>query len=146
MLSFVTDAISFDEWVRRVFDRPVGDPAWWSKEETEWNEFPSLVSLDYLTRLFEGSTQIFGDYSDAQVDEGLWFLIGCGSDHVFAIMDRDVPWPIRLRCVRSMLALFEFFATRCSPCLSHLDEPGATPVNSICYMFWDTTVRSLLEQ
>ena len=26
---------------------------------------------------------------------------------------------------------------RCSPALSHFDEPGTKPLNSICYMWWD---------
>ena len=29
------------------------------------------------------------------------------------------------------------FAIRCSQHLSHLDEPGANPLNRICYMWWD---------
>ncbi len=28
-------------------------------------------------------------------------------------------------------------APRCGPVLSHLDEPGAKPLNTFCYILWD---------
>jgi hypothetical protein len=31
----------------------------------------------------------------------------------------------------------ECFAKRCTPHLSHLDEPGVSPLNGACYMWWD---------
>jgi hypothetical protein len=40
--------------------------------------------------------------------------------------------------LRSFVPLFEqVMAVRCSPHLSHLDEPGANPLNGACYMWWD---------
>jgi hypothetical protein len=130
--------ISFDDWTKRVFDHHVIDPEWWWKEETDWNNLPSSISLDYLSRLFEESSQLPHLYSDAQIDQGLWFLIGPRSDDIaHFLLDLSIPWPMRLRAVRSIICLFELFASRCSLHLSHLDEPGASPLNSICYMFWD---------
>ena len=130
--------IRFDEWLRRVFDHDVADDSWWCKEGTDWNDLPPLVSLEYLSRLFGDANRLLRAYTDAQVNQGLWLLIDCGrSDHLRALENPEVEWPIRLRCVRSIIRLFEMFATRCSTHLSHLDEPGANPLNSICYMFWD---------
>jgi len=45
---------------------------------------------------------------------------------------------MRLRPLRSFVPLFEqVMAPRCSPHLSYIDEPGAKPLNSACYMWWD---------
>jgi hypothetical protein len=49
-----------------------------------------------------------------------------------------VAWPVRQRAWRSIVPLFrEVMARRCTPALSHLDEPGASPLNLACYMWWD---------
>jgi hypothetical protein len=46
--------------------------------------------------------------------------------------------PARLRCVRSCEPLFrKLLLPRCSPHLSHRDEPGSAPLNAVCYMWWD---------
>jgi len=129
--------IPFDEWVRRVFAHEVINHDWWWKEDTDWNELPAVISLEYLSRLFEESGHLLRTFSDAQVDQGLWMVLGPVSDHVRALEDLTVQWPIRLRCVRSILILFRMFESRCSHHLAHFDEPGSNPLNSICYMFWD---------
>jgi hypothetical protein len=129
--------ISFDEWVRRVFAHDVSEPSWWWKEATDWDLLPPPIALDYMSRLFEESSKLPRLYPDTQVGQGLWFLIGSESDHARCLLDLGLAWPIRLRCIRSILRLFEFFMTRCSPHLSHLNEPSVSPLNSICYMFWD---------
>jgi hypothetical protein len=57
---------------------------------------------------------------------------------MFALMDESVPWSTRQRCISSIHLHYEqCFARRCSPHLSHLDEPGANPLNLVCYMWWD---------
>lgn len=44
----------------------------------------------------------------------------------------------RERCIRSIYTLFEqYFAIQCSTHLSHINEPGANPLNVTCYMWWD---------
>ncbi|HSL46866.1 MAG TPA: hypothetical protein VK897_25740 [Anaerolineales bacterium] len=92
-----------------------------------------------MTRLFENAGFILQPYSDSQLNQGLWFLAdNACSNHMFALLDTSVPWADRQRCIRSFHDLFEeCFAERCSPHLSHLDEPGASPLNLVCYMWWD---------
>lgn len=133
MTEHAMSELSFDEWLRRVFDRPV------SKSFCVDAELPNAVAVAHLTRLFDDAGVLLRPYSDAQVNQGFWFIVGCGSsDYLFALGDRAIPWDERRRCVRSMRHVFEHcFAARCSPHLSHLDEPGAGPLNSICYMWWD---------
>jgi hypothetical protein len=46
---------------------------------------------------------------------------------------------VREGCVRSTGSLFrKLLFVRCSPHLSHRDEPGRSPLNAVCYMWWDT--------
>ena len=41
-------------------------------------------------------------------------------------------------CVQACESLFrKLFLPRCSPHLSHRDEPGRSPLNAVCYMWWD---------
>lgn len=137
---------SFEDWITFVFDHPLpspGAPNWYcdpDKNSQWWNPSDSpKATVAYLTMLFENATSVLAPFSDAQVRQGLWFLVdnSC-SDHLFALLNADVPWMLRKRCISSMCPLFErFFALRCSPHLSHLNEPEANPLNVICYMWWD---------
>ena len=57
---------------------------------------------------------------------------------MFAVSDDSVPLDIRVKCVHSIRGVFEqLFDGLCSEHLSHIDEKGAAPLNSICYMWWD---------
>lgn len=57
---------------------------------------------------------------------------------MFALLNERVRLEARLRCIRSFTDLFQkLFAVWCSSHLSHLDEPGANPLNVACYLWWD---------
>lgn len=143
--------LSFEQWITYVFDHPVLAPGalnWYhdSNYDGEWwdtSNYPQ-TTLAYLTTLFEGAPGILTPFSDAQVKQGLWFLIdnSC-SDHMFTLLNPAIPWIERKRCLSSMLTLFEdYFAPRCSAHLSHLDTLEAdtgniNPLNMVCYMWWD---------
>lgn len=133
--------MNFPEWVIYNFDHPVTEPAWCWSDEGDWEapdlEMPQIAA--YLTRLFAESGTVLLPYSDAQVGQGLQVLINnCLSDDIFSLREPEVPLEDRLRGIRAMEDLFrDCFASRCSPHLSHLDEPDASPLNGICYMWWD---------
>lgn len=132
--------LTFEEWLIYVFDRPVnsGQEWYWDSEANWWyGSNPQIVQ--FITRAFEGGEALLEPYSDAQLNRGLWFIASNGcSDYMFALLDSSVPWAARQRCMRSIQNLFEAcFARRCTPHLSHLDEPGAGPLNPACYMWWD---------
>jgi hypothetical protein len=133
--------ISFEEWVKYVFDHPVLERAWhWDIDAEWWNEAakPS-VTLAYLTRLFENGGEILAAYSDAQINQGLWFLVNNScSNHMVALINENLPESDRIRCVDAIYTLFEqVFVPRCSPHLSHTSPKDANPTNGICYMWWD---------
>ncbi len=133
--------MTFPEWVIYNFDHPVTEPAWYWSDEGDWEapdlEMPQIAA--YLTRLFAESGTVLLPYSDAQVGQGLNVLINnCLSDDIFSLLAPEVPLEDRLRGIRAMEAVFrDCFARRCSPHLSHLDELGVSPLNGICYMWWD---------
>jgi hypothetical protein len=133
--------LTFEEWVLFVFDRPVDDSRleWYWDLEADWWEGPAALTVQYLTRAFENAESLLEPYSDSQLNQGLWYLASNAcSSHMFALMDASVPWLARKRCVQSFQALYrDCFARRCTPHLGHLDEPGAGPLNSVCYMWWE---------
>jgi hypothetical protein len=134
--------LSFDDWIRYVFDHPVDHlmPEWyWDMNRDSWDELQSpATTVEYMTRLFENPLDVLALYSDAQINQGLWFMLNNAcSSHMFALASNAVPIANRLRCVHSMQTLYSvLFAARCTSTLSHLSETG-NPLNSVCYMRWD---------
>ena len=136
--------IALDEWVAYVFDHPVGEPVsycmptWYWSTGAEPEEPPPAAAVQYLIQLFRSPEVSLARFSDAQLDQGFSYL-GSGSSYMYALLERDVPWTRRQECIRAMETLFKLlFAKRCSAHLSHNDEPGASPLNSSCYMWWDS--------
>ena len=133
--------LTFEQWLEYVFDHPVDDSKlewYWDPEADRWDG-PAADTIQFLTQAFENAPALFQPYTDAQLNQGLWFIVSNAcSNHMFALLDTDVPWSARQRCIRSFHSLFEqCFAKRCTSHLSHLDEPGASPLNLVCYMWWD---------
>jgi hypothetical protein len=147
-MSTETNAIrTFDAWVRYVFDHPVTEPAWhWSEDADTWQHGSPAEEIAFLTCLFEECDGVLRSYSDAQVAQGVYYVTGRGNlDYLYELRNTDIPFADRLRCIEAMEVLFErLFAARCSPHLSHLrlvgqpDPEGLSPLNGICYMWWDT--------
>ena len=133
--------LTFEEWLRYVFDHPVAESGqkWYWDDEADWWDGSASDTIQFMTRAFENAASLFQSYSGTQLNQGLWFIAdNACSNHMFALLDPGVPWSARQRCVRSFHPLFEqCFARRCTPHLSHLDEPGAGPLNPVCYMWWD---------
>ncbi len=134
------DIRSYEEWLVYVFDHPVDHlmPVWYFAQHVElWRVAP--VAVRYLTRLFEDPIPAAAPYTDAQINQGLWFLLdNACSEHMLLLLEPGIPWPERQRCVEAMLSVFErLFVPRCTPTLSHLDEPDRNPLNGTCYMWFD---------
>ena len=135
--------LTFEGWLSYVFEHPVEEQKlewYWDTDRDWWNENADPAqTVQFLTQAFEGAAVLFEPYSDAQLNQGLWFIVSNAcSNHMFMLMDERVPWPARQRCLYSFHQLYEgCFAKRCTPHLSHVDEPGASPLNLVCYMWWD---------
>src|SRR5712671_482704 len=141
-------AIDFQGWVTWVFDQPVPEPSLYWNADALGPLKPSTGLLSIVTQLFENAAAILRPYSDEQLNQGFWFLCGPESDVMRGLMDEEIPWDVRARCINSFRPLFhDLFQARCTPHLSHLlreAEPGVSPLNSACYMWWDFDCWSLL--
>lgn len=133
--------LTFEQWLAYAFDHQADETrnAWyWDRDADKWDE-NAADTIQFLTQAFENAAAVFQPFSDEQLKQGLWFIAdnSC-SNHMFALMDESIPWPERQRCIYSIHQLFEqCFARRCTPHLSHIDEPAASPLNVVCYMWWD---------
>ncbi len=131
--------MTFENWIRWVFDHPVSEPKWyWSASEEEVDDPEPSVCVEHLTGLFD-APEVLNAYSDAQADQGLWYLTSnCCSNYTAAIFRDEVAWPLRQGAIRAIATLFEkLYSVRCTDHLCHLDENGAGPLNTSCYMWWD---------
>lgn len=131
--------VIFDQWLDFVFNHPVTKPAWyWADDADDWAG-GAAETIQHLTRTFLDSGSVLQKFSDAQLNQGFWYLISVScSDIACSITNESVSNRARIDCIKAIVNLFrDCFALRCSNHLSHLDESGANPLNSICYMWWD---------
>jgi hypothetical protein len=128
--------LDYSEWIRHLFDHPAEGPQWYYDVDAPfWAGLPALT-LAYMTRLFETPVEATTDFSDAQINQGLWYLLSDASHDVLANV--MLPKADRGRCIVAMGVLFrEIFAPRCTPHLSHKSEMDAGALNGVCYMWWD---------
>jgi hypothetical protein len=138
-LSANQDDLSFESWVRHVFDHLVSKPEWYFADRTEpWADERAMV-LGYMTRLFEAPEFLLSTYGRPQVGEGLWFLASSiASGYMWFLHDTHIPWSIRYRTISSIPMLFErLFAMEWSDTLGHLDQKGDDLLAMTCYMWWN---------
>jgi hypothetical protein len=143
----VNDAVSFEDWIKLIFDHPVD-----SNREWYWEIDANVAPVDaptfikYTAQLFLASGELLKTYSDAQVNQGLNVLISNGvSDNIFALQNKSIPLEQRTAFLNAIFDLNEqCFQARCTPHLSHLDRTETPPhvscLNMICYMWWDVFV------
>jgi hypothetical protein len=129
--------LSFEDWLRHIFDHPVNDPPWYFDPDADYSAIDPGRLIGYTRKLFDRGGELLAPYNDAQANQGLWHLVNEGGP-LCALGNEDVPLASRVSCIQSMTILFEqYFVPRCTPHLSHLDEAGAGPLNGVCYMWWD---------
>lgn len=141
------DDISYEEWVRFVFDHPVLDTHWWWQEPESgylqvWNESADPGrTLSFLTQLFEMPGGLFGPFTRAQIDQGLNFLVSPScSNHMFVLSDANLPWAHRRTCFDAMIPLYaKLMALVYQDDLGHIQRGTGDPErpNFACYMWWD---------
>ena len=137
---------AFTRWVTHVFDHRVSKNEWYWKlnAPTHPAENNHKVGAAYMITLFENPVIRLQPYTDAQVNQGLWYLAhNACSSYMFAITAQEVALESRIQLVNSFYSLYEkLFAPRCSNHLGYLmrtkdDVASANPLNLICYMWWD---------
>lgn len=138
----------YDAWLKHVFDRPVTNPAWYFDMHEPDFQDDSLIITELITiTMLRCGTDLLA-YSDGQVNQGLQYIFNNScSNLVFDILDGDFPFEKKMDAIRSIKTLYnDCFEPRWAPVLSHIDEPGANPLNGVCYMLWDITPLSYWEK
>jgi hypothetical protein len=131
--------VTFHEWVKAVFDHPLGTREWyWDNDfEEHWSalELSDSVAVEYMTRLFLGPERL-DRYSLEQVAQGIWFLIGESSPGQLAhtLLKSNVPLQQRVGCVDAMTHFFRVFVAPAAPGAA---DDRKKPFHIACYMWWD---------
>jgi hypothetical protein len=131
----------YAEWLLFVFDRPVTPNGWYfDLEEPTFTAVASELAV-LVDHTLENCGRDLARFSNEQVYHGLNYIFSNScSDVVFSLMDESVPTALRLRAIATIKILYrDCFNQRCAPVLGNIDEPGSNPLNSICYMLWDTS-------
>lgn len=129
---------SYEQWIDHVFDHPVTSPEWYWELDSEDGDVNGELEVEYLTKLFEQPAFLAKRFEDKQLNQGLWYLLGCCTQRMYAIRNEEIGLAKRLRLVRSLSSLYELlFSEYCSSTLSQIDEQPSNALNSVCYMMWD---------
>jgi hypothetical protein len=133
-----------DVWIEHVFDHAVSDPSWYSgsdpmKTFDEWPEAPETIAT-HIAETFEHAGELLSRFSNEQLNQGFWYLFyPHPRGFMAALLDQSVDVTIRLRALRSFVPLFEqVMAVRCSSRLESFDEECENPLNTACFMWFDT--------
>jgi hypothetical protein len=132
--------LTFDDWIEHAFGHEVRiqrNPWFFDTDHDWWAPRPA-VAVDYLARLFERPDEHLRWFSDAQIAQGLTYLVSTSASGDSGwLYSTDVATANRLACIHATYSVFEkLFAPRCLPSLGHLSEIGG-PLNGVCYMWWD---------
>jgi hypothetical protein len=132
---------SYATWIAHCFDHAVAPQAWYlAPDAPEWDA-PAALTLDYLTQLFSSPVESVGRFSDAQLNQGFWYLASKSfSDHMYVLVDATLPEAARLACLGAIKTLFaQLFGARCTNQPSHGTDAasGLSALNSICFMWWE---------
>ncbi len=134
-------ASSFEEWIEHVFSHEVRlhGNAWFFDIDAPWIDPPPGQEVAYVTQLFRDPEKPLGGFSDAQIAQGLTYLISTSASGDRGwFYDRKIVASARIDFLRSNVDLFaKLFAPRCEPRLGHLSEEADQPLNVRCYMWWD---------
>lgn len=131
---------TFEQWVDGIFDHPVAESAWYWAASADTCVEDDETNAGYLARLFAESERTLARFDDAQVGQGLNMIAhNACSDHAFAIIHGEAPWPVRARAIRAIYDLYAgCFARRCDPReLGHHGGLRGDPLRYICYMWWE---------
>ena len=138
-------SVTFEKWIRWVFDRPIdeGDPWYWSYSGDVVSP-NGAHAVEYLTSLFSKAPEVLKPYSNAQAEQGLQFLLSRAcSDECYLFdswFDESIAWGLRKMCIDSVETMFsEFYRSRCSERFSPSVESWKTadPLHGSCFMWWD---------
>lgn len=75
-MSRVPTNVSFEDWVRRVFDHPVTREAWYWEIDSDSFELDPKQLVAYSTQLFKESADVLAPFTDEQHARRVQLLFG----------------------------------------------------------------------
>ena len=128
--------LTYQKWLNCVFGSSVNQA--FSSSKLDKLDAETICKYFYTTLLNSGSDLL--RFSDKQVNNGLYLMFGERANIVDALKEPSISAQARTAAIRAIKILYtDCFDLRSRPVLSHLDERGASSINSICYMLWDVT-------
>lgn len=128
--------LTYEKWLNCVFGRSVNQAL--SSSRLDELDADTTFNFFYTTLVHSGSELL--RFSDKQVYNGLYSMFGEGPNIVYALKEPSLSAQARTAAIRAIKILYtDCFEKRARPVLSHLDERGASSINSICYMLWEVT-------
>src|SRR5882757_1756699 len=89
---------------------------------------PTIV-VKHMTKLFSEFGEIAPKYSLAQIDQGIWGILGANLKLYELVFADSVPLPDRLDCIRSMYCVYSDYVAKL--------EVEPDPDLSGFFMWWD---------
>jgi hypothetical protein len=132
-------AATFEQWLEAVFNHPIREPEWYWNDDFDERWRPlgvcHALTVDYMTRTF-ASPDCLNAYSQEQIAQGIWFLIGESSPgrSAHSLLKSEIPLQKRIGCVDAMTNFFRAFVATVA--LGAADEKK-NPFHIACYMWWD---------
>ncbi len=122
--------MSFEDWVLYLIEDPY---------EVDW-EIDPTNTVEQMGQLFRSSGKLIQTYTADALNTMFWCLLGeLGPPNL--LFREDIPLQARINCITAIEHVFtDLFAKNCTEKLSYLlkdPDPEMSPLNSICYMWWD---------
>lgn len=129
----------YKEWIEYLFNRPENEWYWNPSKAEVTASDEDLVHL--ISRLFKNSDTDLEKFSDTQIAYGLKYIFDHGiSNTIFSICQKGGNEDLKIEAVSNMKYLYRnCLARRCKNQLSHNSDTEISPLNSFCYMLWDTS-------
>lgn len=128
--------LTYENWLNCVFGRSVNQR--FSPSKIDNLDADTTFKFFYRTLVHSGSKLL--RFSDKQVNNGLYLMFSSSANIVYALKEPCVSAQNRTAAIRAIKILYtNCFEKRARSVLIYLDKPGASPINSICYMLWHIT-------
>lgn len=105
------DKLTYKEWVCFVFDHPIvagrRKKEWYFEEAWDFQYHDGVLQSTYLTHLFNNPRFLLRNYSDKQIEQGMWFLLYSGDLLGKLLKDKKLKFFYKRKIIHSIENLYE---------------------------------------
>ena len=136
----------YQRQLNHLFNRPTTEPAWYWSDHWEEGIFEDepLSAFVFIETLLRGAKTDLSPFSNDQIGLGLTYIFDSACSNLASdFKAADVPFERKVAALRSLSALFrDVFNPLCEAKTAAFSQDKLSPLNYICYMFWDVTPLS----